>query len=82
MALPAIAKFVGFYLTYEELKQHNKTPFFYFLYRFYLTYEELKPGPVAIANIPNLGFYLTYEELKQTIQKAIDLLSTGILSYL
>ena len=61
----ATVKRMGFYSTYEELKQ-----FFGFdeknqLNSFYSTYEELK---LAFFNssIPEIGcFYSTYEELKQ-----------------
>ena len=56
--------FIGFYLTYEELKRIFFFHLRIWLVWFYLTYEELKHSKSTEKRENLKGFYLTYEELK------------------
>ena len=74
--------FIGFYLTYEELKQWSIVQAWCFPIWFYLTYEELKHLFYFQASPHFLRFYLTYEELKHYQYTTTDPENNGILSYL
>ena len=79
---PEAPEALGFYLTYEELKQFNRTSGGVSSVGFYLTYEELKPVRTSVSITRTRGFYLTYEELKHVTSTRFAVPPVRILSYL